>query len=92
MEQDISWKPELDMPFEQNYTQLLDSSREFLDKSVEWAKKKLRSKNYNNTLKFFDRSKLFVTSIIYRDGEKENNQRVLKNKIQDFFRILNLIH
>lgn len=85
MEQDISWKPELDMPFEQNYTQLLDSSREFLDKSVEWAKKKLQSKNYNNTLKFFDRSKLFVTSIIYRDGEKENNQRVLKNKIQDFF-------
>lgn len=26
-----------------------------------------------------------MTSIIYRDGEKENNQRVLKNKIQDFF-------
>lgn len=40
-EQEISWKPEIDTPFEQNYTQLLDSSRVFLDKSVEWAKEKL---------------------------------------------------
>ena len=83
-QREISWKPELDIPFEKNYNDLLDTGKSFLNKILISASKRL-DKKYNGSLHYFNMDKLFITSIIYNNGAYADNERVLRNKIRSLF-------